>query len=88
MADGGLSMNAIGFVALILAFIWLGTWALQIAAIVVVVALRIVFVVGLAVLGLVASAVMAVVDPKGFRRAWREGQLQTEARAVARDRWA
>lgn len=88
MADGGLRMNAIGFVALVLAFIWFGTWALQIAAIVVVVALRIVFVVGLAVFGLVGSAVMAVFDPKGFKRAWREGQLQAEARAVARDRWA
>jgi phosphoglycerol transferase MdoB-like AlkP superfamily enzyme len=86
VADGGLSMNAIGFVALILAFIWFGTWALQIAAIVVVVALRILFVVGLAVFGLVASAVMAVVDPKGFKRAWRESAPRTGI--AARDRWA
>jgi hypothetical protein len=80
-------MNALGFVALILAFIWVGTWALQIAAIVLVVAVRILVIVGVTVVGLITAAAMAVFDPEGFRRAGQEARLQAEAKAVAQDRW-
>jgi fatty acid desaturase len=81
-------MNALGFVALVLAFIWVGTWALQIAAIVLVVAVRILVIIGVTVVGLITAGAMALFDPEGFRRAGQEARLQAEARAVAQDRWA
>lgn len=85
---GGLILAAVWFVGAVLAAIWLGTWVVQIGAVVVLIALRILGFVATAVISLIGCGVMAVVDPKGFDGAWREARRRNAVEAEIRGRWS
>ena len=69
--------------------IWFGTWALQIALVLLQVLLRLVGAGAVLVFGLVSLVALAMLDRDELRRIWRRRQAdQAVATTLARERWS
>lgn len=69
--------------------IWFGTWALQIALVLLQFGLRLAGALAVLAFGLVSIAALALLDRAELRRIWRRNQADAAvASTLARERWS